>query len=197
MRAPGQLSSALFSRNKTHTPLSALEDGLPETPSQCMGCPKARGIPHRTGQQPRPHANPASPPCVPSGVPQVSPRVSPRCPPASGADPNPCWACQNARRAIENKTTIKKQPAIVGRLGLVPRSCQGSFAMHLTMLIVIGALYAIFFPMFFCYADFFCTFATSVKRQKKKTTKNQKPKNNNPQKSPQKASEQKMKRSFL
>lgn len=109
--------------------------------------------------------------------PRVSPRVSPRCPPASGADPNPCWACQNARRAIENKTTIKKQPAIVGRLGLVPRSCQGSFAMHLTMLIVIGALYAIFFPMFFCYADFFCTFATSVKRQKKKKqpkTKNQK-----------------------
>lgn len=65
-----------------------------------------------------------------------------------------CLACRKALYAIENKITIKKQPAIVGLLGFVPRNCQGSFAMHLTTLIVIGALDAIFF-LCFCYADFF------------------------------------------
>lgn len=65
-----------------------------------------------------------------------------------------CLACRKALCAIENKITIKKQPAIVGLLGFVPRNCQGSFAMHLTTLIVIGALYAIFF-LYFRYVDFF------------------------------------------
>lgn len=82
-----------------------------------------------------------------------------------------CLACRKALYAIENKITIKKQPAIVGLRGFVPRNCQGSFAMHLTTLIVIGALYAIFFfPLYFRYADFFLLiYRFSVKAKKPQT----------------------------
>lgn len=80
-----------------------------------------------------------------------------------------CLACRKALYAIENKITIKKQPAIVGLIGFVPRNCQGSFAMHLTTLIVIGALYAIFFfPYIFAMLIFFflLIYRFSVKAKK-------------------------------